>query len=185
VIMTWFLLVLPAVASPPAGGVFHPKETTQAVQRRFDAAVQASVASMNWLFRSLARPRIQASVHWCRELELRLTHEVFWSRCDDEAPFVRRFDAHGGTVPDDQGDPMDVSLERRGDRLVLTFENDKARQTTEYRFEDADDLRVDVTITSVDMPVPLAWEIEYERAGGPPPRAADRAKEAAPGPPRP
>ncbi len=167
-LLAWLLAPVDA-ASPFAerlNGRWVAAEPAPVLEARFQAALDRTVDALPWVFRAVARPRLEANVGWCRTWSLSLDAAKLALRCDDEPPEVLPLDRPGRAL-DDEGEPMQVRVRVAPPAVTVITASDKAVDERSWRVEEGGGLVVRRRISSPSLPVPFEWHGRYRRATAP------------------
>lgn len=156
------LLATTALAAPQSGR-FDRVQSQATVDQICATAVDEAAASVNWMIRPLARPRLSEVATACPGYRFDLQGERFQVQCDGKPPFDWTVGKTGAWEADD-GESMTVSLKRSGDALVLDFTGEDGGKTFTYDFGADGALRVTQQVRSSHLPTPMTWTLAYRRS---------------------
>lgn len=163
--LTPLILLTTASASSlqeSANGSFRQSEPDAAVQTRAEAALQATVAPMNFMVRSIAEGRLESALSWCGGYTFSTDDTHMTVQCDSKPPIRGALDGSPTPYTNDQGKSYTVTVSPSGSSAVFSFTGGEASLTTTYRFTDGG-LQVTKKISSEHLEVPLQWVINYAR----------------------
>jgi hypothetical protein len=127
-----------------------------------DAAIQASVARMNFITRPIARSRLRKTNPAFRKIEITLAEQEISVAFDAGKPV--RMPADGSTVQwtRDDGEVFDVAASWRGEQLVQSFKaTDGQRINTFELSPDGKKLTLQVELTSPQLPSSLNYVLSF------------------------
>ncbi|MCA9613186.1 MAG: hypothetical protein H6721_07605 [Sandaracinus sp.] len=163
------LVAAPLVAQAPAEateadlpGTYRLASSTSDAQQRVDAAIEAGVASMGPLRRSVGRRRLRAKNPIRRELVIALNGDRVSVSYDGE-----RFDVRRGvreTVRLSDGEAVRLRATVEGARLTLHWQGDDGERRDTFTRRPDGSLVFGVTVTSEQLPNPVRYRLVYRRS---------------------
>jgi hypothetical protein len=128
------------------------------------AAIDAAVAKMNFITRPVARSRLKKTNAPHRRVTIATGDQEIAVAFDANAPVRVPADGRTAKWTRDDGEVFDVSAQWAGDRLVQTFKAEDGQRTNTFVLgPDGRALRVQVEVTSPQLPAPVRYELAFER----------------------
>jgi hypothetical protein len=127
-----------------------------------DAAIQASIAKMNFIARPIARSRLRKTNPPFRRVEIARTEQEISVAFDAGKPV--RMPADGTTIQwtRDDGEVFDVAADWRGDQLVQRFKAKDGERINTFRLSpDGTRLNLQVELRSPQLPSPLSYVLNF------------------------
>jgi hypothetical protein len=129
-----------------------------------DAAIEAAVARVNFLVRSVARGRLKKTNQPYRRISLAVDGDTAVVTFDDKAAVRTPLDGSPIKWTRDDGEVFDVSTSWRGTTLVQTFAAEDGKRVNEFSQEaGAEHLALKVTVESGRLKQPLTYQLYYRR----------------------
>jgi hypothetical protein len=127
-----------------------------------DAAIQASVAKLNFLIRPIARSRLKKSNSPHRRVEITQTEDEIVVTSDSEPPVRMPADGKTAKWTRNDGEVVEVAASWTGDQLVQTFKAaDGQRVNTFSITPDRTQLTLQVEVTSPRLPTPVRYVLTF------------------------
>ncbi|MFT5681718.1 MAG: hypothetical protein ACI8RZ_002624 [Myxococcota bacterium] len=167
--LTSILAIAIAAAAPTVseGGnaSYTLSDSASALNARTEAALEATLAPMNFAVQLIAEGRLAAALTTCSRYTFTTADAQVQVQCDNKTPI--NGSRTGGTTPftNDKGTTFSVTIKESADRVVFTFTGEEATQITTYRFTD-DGMIVSKVISNAHLEVPLRWDTNYTRTDG-------------------
>jgi hypothetical protein len=129
-----------------------------------DTAIETAVAKMNFVKRPIARGRLKKNNTAHQRAEIATTPQEISVAFDGRAPVRMPADGTTAKWKREDGEAFDVSARWQGDKLVQTFKAEDGQRTNTFSLgSDGAQLRVDVEITSPQLPEPLRYTLTFTR----------------------
>lgn len=148
--------------SQVVSGRWSPTQDRADVAALLAAAVERSAASVAFVFRPLARPQLEPQATACTGYTMTLSADLFRVQCDGKSPFEWKI-GHSGRWTREDGEALEVSLQRQGRALVLDFAGERGGKKFTYAFPEAGGLLVTQEVYSPHLGVPMVWTLSYAR----------------------
>ena len=129
-----------------------------------DQAIEALVDDVSFWRRPAVRSRLKQVTAPCAEVQISREGDAIAIRCDDRPDVVDRPDGQPIAWTDAGGHTYDVAIEVRDDAVVQTFTTPDGARTNTYTFGGGS-LRIDVEVTSPQLPRPLRYSELYRPPG--------------------
>lgn len=156
-------LVASAWASPPAVPTnYQLREGLEALEALKHTAVERSLEPFGVFTKPFARRRLEGLFKACPVLKVGLSGDDFVSQCEDEAPFRWQVGTEGRY--EGETGVFTARLDRRGDDLVLDFENEDGEGGKSYTYTfSGGAMTLTHRVRSQKLTVPMAWTVHYDR----------------------
>lgn len=128
------------------------------------AAIDATVADMNFIKRPIARGRLTKLNPAYKKVAITLSDKEVLVKLDDREPI--HMPANGAAAPwtREDGDKFMVAAQVSKDQLVQTFKNDEGERTNLFKLSpDGKTLTLTATVKSQKLPKPLSYRITFGR----------------------
>jgi hypothetical protein len=154
------LAVLPLAAQGPAlAGTWNQTKADD-----IDAAINATVADMNFIKRPIARHKLTNLNPAYKKVMVAISDQEVLVKFDERAPIHM---PPGGTPAPwtrEDGDKFMVAAQVGKDQLIQTFRNDEGERTNVFKLSpDGKSLTLSATIKSPQLPKPLTYTITFGR----------------------
>ena len=151
-----------ARADEPAWvGVFINDEKSDA---GVPQAIEAAIADMNFLTRSVARGRLKKTNTLSQRITITRQTGTISVRFDERKPAEMPADGSVAKWTGEDGEQFDVTARAEPGRLVQTFKAEDGQRMNTFIAEDAQRLTLEVQVTSPRLPKPLTYTVHYRRA---------------------
>lgn len=141
-------------------GIFVSEEQSDAgIQKAIDAAT----ADMNFLTRSVARGRLKKTNPLYRRITITRQVVMISVRFDERRPVEMPADGSVIKWTSEDGERYDVSARSENGRLVQTFKAEDGQRVNSFSAE-AEQLTLEVQVTSPRLSKPLTYTVRYRRA---------------------
>lgn len=165
------LLLLPGVpfagepsASVNFSGTFKSTLTKKQARAKIDESIDDIVDDMAFYKRPFARSILENRTPPCLKLEITLEDDEVALTCDGRRPARAPVDGTRHRFKPTDGDPVDLSYEMKGAKLIQKFYGENGVRTNTYRLAaGGEELRLDVEIRSSKMPRPLRYKRVFRR----------------------
>lgn len=127
-------------------------------------AIEAAIADMNFLTRSVARGRLKKTNSLSQRIAIARQAETIVVRFDERKPAEMPADGSVVKWTGEDGEQFDVHARAEAGRLVQTFKADDGQRVNTFIAEDAQRLTLEVQVTSPRLPKPLTYTVHYRRA---------------------
>lgn len=160
------LFLLPVLASLTLAAQ-EPTLAGTWTQTRADdiaAAIQATVADMNFIKRPIARGRLTKLNPAYRKVAIAITGAGVDVKLDDRTPI--HMPPGGAAAPwtREDGEKFMVSAQVTKDQLIQTFKNEDGERTNVFRLSpDGKSMVLTATVKSPQLPKPLTYTISFGR----------------------
>jgi hypothetical protein len=137
------------------------------VQTRVDdiaAAINTTVADMNFIKRPIARGRLTKLNPAYKKVAIAISGQGVDVKLDDRAPI--HMPPGGAAAPwtREDGEKFMVAAQVSGDQLIQTFKNDEGERTNAFKLSaDGKSLTLTATVKSPQLPRPLTYSISFGR----------------------
>ncbi|MDP1831621.1 MAG: hypothetical protein Q8K67_06155 [Geothrix sp.] len=128
------------------------------------AAIDATVADMNFIKRPIARGRLAKVNPAYKKVAITLSDKEVLVKFDEREPI--HMPAGGASAPwtREDGDKFQVAAQVGKDQLIQTFKNDEGERTNIFKLSpDGKSLTMNATIKSPKLPKPLTYTITFGR----------------------
>ncbi len=131
-------------------------------QRAFESAVEAALASLDPLTRTIARPMLLDRNRPYGSVEIRVEGDHLRFRLGSWGPFESAVAAR--TVTDPRGDRIAVSHRASDDRLVQRLRHELGQRENHFWLSpDGGTLVLDAIVTAPRLPRPITFRLTYAR----------------------
>ena len=128
------------------------------------AAINVTVADMNFIKRPIARGRLTKLNPAYRKVTLTITGNGVEVKLDDRAPIHMPPGGKAAPWTREDGEKFMVAAQVSKDQLVQTFKNDEGERTNVFRMSpDGKTLTLTATVKSGKLPRPLTYSIHFGR----------------------
>ena len=128
-----------------------------------EKAISATVEKVNFVLRGFASGRLKNTNQPYKTVTIAKKGDKTSVMVDDRAPWEAP--SAGGAIKwkREDGQVYDMSFAWKGDtRLEQTFSNDEGKRVNVYSVDGAG-MKLDVTVSSSKLPVPLTYKLAYKR----------------------
>ncbi|HJV49095.1 MAG TPA: hypothetical protein VJ549_07455 [Geothrix sp.] len=128
------------------------------------AAINSTVADMNFIKRPIARGRLAKLNPAYQKVAITISGAGVDVKLDDRSPI--HMPPGGGAAPwtREDGEKFMVSAQVSGDQLIQTFRNDEGERTNVFKLSpDGKALTLSATVKSPKLPKPLTYSIGFGR----------------------
>jgi hypothetical protein len=162
----WAALLLLLGLSTAAGaeesswvGTFVTDESDAGIQQ----AIEAAIADMSFLTRSVARGRLKKTNPLYRRITITRQVVMISVRFDERRPVEMPADGSVIKWTSEDGERYDLSARAEDGRLVQTFKAEDGQRVNSFSAEDAERLTLEVQVTSPRLSKPLTYSVRYRR----------------------
>jgi len=137
---------------------------TQAKADDIAAAINTTVADMNFIKRPIARGRLAKLNPAYKKVVIAISSQEVLIKFDERDSI--HMPAGGASAPwtREDGDKFMVAAQVGKDQLIQTFKNDEGERTNIFRLSpDGKSLTMNATIKSPQLPKPLTYSISFGR----------------------
>jgi hypothetical protein len=163
-----FVLAALCVASTSAAqaslsGIFaNPAQSDAPIK----AAIEAGIAKMNFVVRSVARGRLKDVNSPYKRVQIEETSDAIQVTFDARKPVRTPLDGSTIKWTREDGQVFDASAVLKDGQLIQTFKNDEGQRINTFRLAaDAKTLTLAVELTSPQLPAPVKYQLTFERSG--------------------
>jgi hypothetical protein len=147
-------------ATPIAGVYVNDAQSSDGIK----AAINANVASFNFITRPMARKALESSSPAYRRIVIEQTVAEIVVTFDAHKPIRAPADGSMGKSTGEKGQVSDVRASWLDRQLVLTSSNDNGQKINTFRLsDDRNTLTLNVTLTSPRLNSPLRYELVFHR----------------------
>ena len=160
------LLLVPAFAalSLSAQEPSLPGTWTQTKADDIAAAIQATVADMNFIKRPIARGRLTKLNPAYKKVVIAVSDKEVVVKFDERAPIHMLPGGKAAPWTREDGDKFMVAAQVGKDQMVQTFKNEDGERTNVFRMSpDGKSLTLTATVKSPQLPKPLTYSISFGR----------------------
>lgn len=159
----FFLPVLAAVSlaaqAPSLAGTWSQTRTDD-----IGAAINVTVADMNFIKRPIARGRLAKLNPAYHKVTITLTDKEVVVQLEDRAPIHMPADGKAAPWTREDGDKFMVAAQVTKEQLIQTFKNDEGERTNVFKMSpDGRTLTLTATVKSPQLPKPLTYSITFGR----------------------
>ncbi len=148
-----------AAQAPSMGGTWH-----QTKSDNIAAAIESTVADMNFIKRPIARGRLAKLNSAYKKVVISLSDREVVVQLEDRSPIHMPANGQGAPWTREDGDKFTVAAQLSKDQLIQTFKNDEGERTNVFRMSaDGKTLTLGVTVKSGKLPKPLTYTIIFGR----------------------
>lgn len=165
-----FLALITAALAAPTPGTYELSDPSLAT--RMDAALETTLADMNFAIRLVAKPGLEAVLEACQVYTVSFAGDNVVVQCDQRPTIIAPLDGTPTPSTGSNGKTYTVSATASGDDILLNFSGENGSQTTRYAFG-TDALTVTREIVSEHLKTPLRCDYRYVRATPPSAGAGD------------
>ena len=137
------------------------------VQTRVDdiaAAINTTVADMNFIKRPIARGRLTKLNPAYKKVAIAISGQGVDVKLDDRTPIHMPPGAAAAPWTREDGEKFMVAAQVSGDQLIQTFKNDEGERTNAFKLSaDGKSLTLTATVKSPQLPRPLTYSISFGR----------------------
>jgi len=127
-------------------------------------AIDASVASMNFMIRSMARSRLRENNVAYQRIRIARTPAAIEIAFDDLNPIRMPTDGTPAQSISEHGETSTISIKQQGPQLIQTLKADNGVRVNTFRWEpDGKALHLDVQTSSERLPRPVSYTLVYRR----------------------
>ena len=128
------------------------------------AAINATVADMNFIKRPIARGRLAKVNPSYQKLMIAISDKEVLVKFDDRAPIHMLPNGQPSPWTREDGDKFMVAAQVGKDQMIQTFKNDEGERTNVYKLSpDGKSLTMTATVKSPQLPKPLTYAITFGR----------------------
>jgi len=133
--------------------------------KSIETAIEAAVASMNFIKRPIARSRLKKTNEAHRRVQIEIGRVLISVAFDGRRPV--QMPADGTTIhwTREDGETFDVNALWDGNRLVQTFKAEDGTRTNAFGLGADGSLDMVVTLTSPQLDHPMVYALTFARAG--------------------
>jgi hypothetical protein len=141
-------------------------------------AIDTCVSRMNALKRPIARHLLEKGNIPSQTLSVVAKEDGLEFSQGTDPPATCRKDGKVSNWADHDGEVFRSTCQQDGNRWVLVFTGKEGQSRDEYRWsEDGTEIKLEVTVSSPHLPVPLIYLLDYRRKLTPPQEHAPSAPE--------
>jgi len=145
---------------PTLQGVFV---ATTADRSGINAAIEQAAAKMNWLVAGVARGRLSKTNPLYHRIEIRNSGSQISVQYDQRKPILMPADGQLVKWTREDGEVFDVSAQIVGTQLTQTYKAQDGQRVNVFSLQPDGTLRLDVTITSPQLPSAVSYTLNYTR----------------------
>lgn len=128
------------------------------------AAINVTVADMNFIKRPIARGRLAKVNPAYKKVAITISDKEVLVKLDDREPIHMPPDGKSAPWTREDGDKFQVAARVSKDQLVQTFKNDEGERTNVFKLSpDGKALTMTATVKSAKLPKPLTYTITFGR----------------------
>lgn len=128
------------------------------------AAINATVADMNFIKRPIARGRLTKLNPAYKKVTITLTDKDVLVKFDEREPIHMPADGKSAPWTREDGEKFQVAAQVTKGQLVQTFKNEDGERTNIFQLgPDGKSLRLSATVKSPKLPKPLTYSISFGR----------------------
>ena len=158
----WMTLTAHADVGATMSGRYQLADSPAEVEAFKTAAIERTLASMNFALRAIAGSRVESAVTACNGYDIQIAEDAMTVTCDAKPPVRLLLNGQPSSYTTAQGVNYAVTAQRSGDQVTATFSGNDASQVTVYDFSSGQ-LSVHKTINSPYFGAPLQWTNNYRR----------------------
>ncbi|MEI6591824.1 MAG: hypothetical protein WCL47_01205 [Holophagaceae bacterium] len=160
------LLVIPILATLSLAAQETPLSGTWTQSRADDvaAAVNATVADMNFIKRPIARAKLVRLNPVYKKVIIAISDKETLVKFDDRDVIPMPPGGRPGPWTREDGDKFMVAAQVSKDQMIQTFKNDEGERTNIFKLSaDGKTLTMSATVKSPQLPKPLTYSISFSR----------------------
>jgi hypothetical protein len=128
------------------------------------AAINSTVADMNFIKRPIARSRLTKLNPAYRKVVISVSDKEVLVKLDEREPIHMPPDGKSAPWTREDGEKFMVAAQVSRDQLIQTFKNDEGERTNIFKLTpDGKSLTLSATIRSPQLPKPLTYSIAFGR----------------------
>jgi hypothetical protein len=128
------------------------------------AAINATVADMNFIKRPIARSRLTKLNQAYKKLTITLSDKEVLVKFDEREPIHMPPGGQAAPWTREDGEKFMVAAQVSKDQLIQTFKNDEGERTNLFKLSpDGRSLTMSATIRSPQLPKPLTYTVSFGR----------------------
>jgi hypothetical protein len=128
------------------------------------AAINATVADMNFIKRPIARHKLTKLNPAYQKVAITISDKAVLVKFDEREPIHMPPGGQPAPWTREDGDKFMVAAQVSKDQLIQTFKNDEGERTNLFRLSpDGKSLTMSATIRSPQLPKPLTYSISFGR----------------------
>ena len=155
-------VVLGARASALSGIFVNPAQSDAPIK----AAIEAGIAKMNFVVRSVARGRLKDVNSPYKRVQIEETSDAIQVTFDARKPVRTPLDGSTIKWTREDGQVFDASAVLKDGQLIQTFKNDEGQRMNTFSLAaDGKTLTLAVELTSPQLPAPVKYQLTFERSG--------------------
>ncbi len=148
-----------AAQEPSLSGTWNQTRTDD-----IPAAIDATVADMNFIKRPIARHKLVNLNPAYRKVMIAISDKEVLVRLDEREPIHMPPGGKAAPWTREDGDKFMVAAQVTKDQLVQTFKNDEGERTNVFKLSpDGRSLTLTATVKSPKLPRPLVYSISFGR----------------------
>ena len=148
-----------AAQAPSLAGAWHQTKTDDIA-----AAIESTVADMNFIKRPIARHRLTNVNPAYKKVTISLSDQEVVVQLEDRAPIHMPASGQGAPWTREDGEKFTVAAQASPAQLIQTFKNDEGERTNVFKLSaDGKALVLAVTVKSGKLPKPLTYTITFGR----------------------
>lgn len=148
-----------AAQAPSLGGTWHQTRTDNIA-----AAIEATVADMNFIKRPIARGRLAKLNPAYKKVTISLSDRETVVQLEERAPIHMPASGQSVSWTREDGEKFMVAAQVSPAQLIQTFKNEEGERTNVFRLSaDGKTLTLGVTVKSGKLPKPLTYTITFGR----------------------
>jgi len=128
------------------------------------AAIQSTVADMNFIKRPIARGRLTKLNPAYKKVVITISSQEVLIKLDERDAIHMPPDGKSAPWTREDGDKFQVAAQVSKDQLIQTFKNDEGERTNLFKLSpDGRSLTMTATVKSPQLPKPLTYSITFGR----------------------
>lgn len=128
------------------------------------AAINTTVADMNFIKRPIARGRLTKLNPAYKKVAITLGDKEVLVKFDEREPIHMPADGKSAPWTREDGDKFQVAAQVTKGQLVQTFKNEDGERTNVFQLSlDGESLKLTATVKSPQLPKPLIYSITFNR----------------------
>lgn len=144
-------------------GSFVYAGSTDQGRQVIEEAIEEGIDEMGFMKKPVARRRLRAKNQLARYIDIAVRGDQVAVRFDRERTYVTPADGTPVMVRLADGEEVQLSQTYTGERLVQVFTSEDGQRRTVFEMDDGG-LEMTTTVTGRQLPGPVRYELDYQRA---------------------
>ena len=137
---------------------------TQTKADNIAAAINTTVADMNFIKRPIARGRLTKVNPAYKKVAITISDKEVLVKFDEREPIHMPTGGKSAPWTREDGDKFQVAAQVSKDQMIQTFKNDEGERTNVFKMSpDGKTLTLSATVKSPKLPKPLTYSISFGR----------------------